>query len=198
MSGYMRMGWVRHGLTSWNKAGKIQGLTDIPLSAEGKMQAHRLAYRLTKESWTWNGVVASDLQRARETGQVLAERLGISLLTDERLRERSFGAAEGTTEPERLERWGANWRKVVPDQEPDEAVRRRALAFVRDFSERHAGESWLVVTHGSFLAQALIALEAGLDDKHITNLSLTILDRENGRWQPILHNCTAHLEDSYR
>lgn len=197
MSGYMRMGWVRHGLTSWNKAGKIQGLTDIPLSAEGKMQAHKLAYRLTKESWVWDGVVASDLDRARTTGQILAERLGIPLLTDARLRERGFGAAEGTTEDERIARWGKDWRKHVPDQEKDASVRERGLAFVEEFSERHAGESWLVVTHGSFLAQMLIALQTGLDDKHISNLSLTILDREKDRWIPILHNCTEHLNDTY-
>ncbi|CAM3944600.1 histidine phosphatase family protein [Cohnella lubricantis] len=197
MSGYMRMGWVRHGLTSWNKAGRIQGLTDVPLSAEGKMQAHRLAYRLTRESWVWNGVVASDLERARTTGQILAERLGIPLLTDERLRERSFGSAEGTTEEERIARWGKEWRKSVPDQEQDASVRARARDFVEEFSERHAGESWLVVTHGSFLAQMLFALETGVDDKHILNLSLTILDRENGRWKALLHNCTEHLNDSY-
>lgn len=197
MSGYMRMGWVRHGLTSWNKAGKIQGLTDIPLSAEGKMQAHKLAYRLTKESWVWDGVVASDLDRARTTGQILAERLGIPLLTDARLRERGFGAAEGTTEDERIARWGKDWRKHVPDQEKDASVRERGLAFVEEFSERHAGESWLVVTHGSFLAQMLIALQTGLDDKRISNLSLTILDREKDRWIPILHNCTEHLNDTY-
>lgn len=195
MNGSIRLGLVRHGVTAWNKAGKIQGLTDIPLSAEGKLQAGRLAYRLTKEKWAWDGVVASDLQRARLTGQILADRLGIPLLTDERLRERSFGAAEGTTEEERIARWGPEWRKNVPDQEKDVSVRKRGLEFVEDFSRRHAGESWLVVTHGSFLAQMLIAMETGLDDKHISNLSLTILDRENGRWTPILHNCTEHLND---
>jgi probable phosphoglycerate mutase len=66
---------------------------------------------------------------------------------------------------------------------------------VEDFSARHAGESWLVVTHGSFLAQVLQVLVTGLEDLHITNLSLTILDREGDRWVPILHNCTAHLKD---
>jgi probable phosphoglycerate mutase len=196
MSSYMRMGWVRHGLTSWNKAGKIQGTTDIPLSAEGKMQAHRLAYRLTQESWVWHGVVASDLQRAAMTGHILAERLGIPLLMDERLRERSFGEAEGTTETERLARWGKDWRRLVPDQETDAQVRARGLAFVEQFADLHPGESWLVVTHGSFLAQMLQALQTGVDDSHISNLSLTILDREDGRWVPILHNCTAHLNDT--
>lgn len=195
MSSKMRMGWVRHGLTSWNKAGKIQGMTDIPLSAEGKMQAHRLAYRLAAESRVWHGVVSSDLQRAAKTGEILAERLGIPLLTDGRLRERGFGEAEGTTEPERIARWGTNWRGNVPGQETDAQIRERGLAFVEEFSSRHPGENWLVVTHGSFLAQMLQALQTGVDDSHIANLSLTILEREEDRWIPILHNCTAHLND---
>ncbi|MBB6635370.1 histidine phosphatase family protein [Cohnella thailandensis] len=193
MSGYMRMGWVRHGLTSWNKAGKIQGTTDIPLSAEGKMQAHRLAHRLSIESRVWHGVVCSDLQRAETTARIVAERLNIPLLTDVRLRERGFGEAEGTTEAERVARWGSGWRGKVPGQESDEQVRSRGLAFVEEFSDKHAGESWLVVTHGSFIGQMLQALETGVDDHHISNLSLTILDREGDRWVPILHNCTEHL-----
>ncbi|WP_238358127.1 histidine phosphatase family protein [Cohnella zeiphila] len=195
MSRAMRMGWIRHGVTSWNKAGKIQGATDIPLSAEGEMQAQRLAHRLAHESWIWDGVVSSDLQRAAKTGQILADRLGLPLLKDARLRERSFGEAEGTTEEERIARWGEKWRGNVPGQETDEQVRARGLAFVEHFSARHAGESWLVVTHGSFLAQVLQALRTGLDDLHIANLSLTILDREGDGWVPILHNCTAHLND---
>ncbi|THF78388.1 histidine phosphatase family protein [Cohnella fermenti] len=196
MSAYMRMGWVRHGVTSWNRAGKIQGTTDIPLSSEGKMQAHRLAYRLSNESRVWHGVVSSDLERAEKTGRILAERLNIPLLTDERLRERGFGEAEGTTEEERLARWGTSWRSKVPGLESDEHVRVRGLVFVEEFAERHAGENWLVVTHGSFIAQMLQALETGVDDHHIGNLSLTILDREADSWVPILHNCTEHLKQT--
>jgi len=196
MSRAIRLGWIRHGITAWNKEGKIQGATDIPLSAEGEMQARKLADRLEKEAGVWHGVVASDLQRAVKTGRILADRLGIPLLTDARLRERSFGEAEGTTEAERIARWGAGWRGNVPGQETDAQIRERGLAFVEDFSARHEGESWLVVTHGSFLAQVLQALDTGLEDRHIGNASLTILDREGDRWVPILHNCTAHLNES--
>ncbi|MGG1313447.1 MULTISPECIES: histidine phosphatase family protein [Cohnella] len=194
MSASIRLGWVRHGLTEWNKEGKIQGTTDIPLSSAGEMQAGRLADRLLREGAVWNGVVSSDLQRAWRTGQILSERLGIPLLTDKRLRERSFGQAEGTTEAERLARWGTEWRRLVPDQESDERVRERGLEFVEQFCDRHPGESWLVVTHGSFLAQMLKALETGADETPIANVSLTILERRSNRWIPILQNCTAHLD----
>jgi len=189
----MKLGWVRHGVTSWNQAGRIQGATDIPLSAEGERQALLLADRLRREPAVWDGIACSDLMRARRTAELIAERLELPLVSDVRLRERSFGEAEGTTEEERLARWGADWRGKVPGQESDGQVRARGLAFVEQFTAAHPGESWLIVTHGSFLAQMLQALNADLDDSRIANLSLTVMEREGDGWVPLLHNCTAHL-----
>lgn len=194
MSGKMKLGLVRHGVTSWNVAGRIQGVTDIPLSAEGERQALLLADRLHREPAVWDGIVCSDLRRASRTAELIAERLKLPLESDLRLRERSFGEAEGTTEPERVERWGTDWRGKVPGQETDAEVRTRGLEFVESFTLRQPGESWLIVTHGSFLAQMLHALDTGVDDSRIANLSLTILEREDDKWLPLLHNCTAHLE----
>jgi 2,3-bisphosphoglycerate-dependent phosphoglycerate mutase len=188
-----RIGWIRHGVTPWNQLGKIQGVTDIPLSPEGIDQAGRLAERLLREGETWHGVFCSNLTRAVQTGDIIAKRLGIPLRQDGRLRERSFGEAEGTTEPERLSRWGPEWRRLVPDQETDEQVRARGHEFVEELSLRYPGEAWLVVTHGSFLARMLQSLCRNLDDSHLLNVSLSILERREQGWVPLLHNCTAHL-----
>jgi len=190
-----RMGWIRHGLTEWNRLGKIQGVTNIPLSEEGARQAERLADRLAKEdARRWQGIVCSDLDRAKKTAEIIADRLKIPLRADPRLRERSFGQAEGTTLEERIARWGEDWRRHVPDQETDKQIIERGLEFVRDHVDRHPGENWLIVTHGSFLARLLHVLCRDLDDAHLLNVSLTILERSGGDWKPLLHNCTKHLE----
>jgi len=191
--GATRMGWVRHGITEWNRLGKIQGVTDIPLSTEGKEQARLLAERLLRDKQHWDGIYCSDLQRAVQTGEILAERLAIPLIKDTRLRERSFGEAEGTTEAERLSRWGAEWRRLVPDQESDEMIRARGRTFVEEFIVNHVGEAWLIVTHGSFLARMLQSLCSELDDSHLRNVSLTVLEQQPEGWKPVLHNCTKHL-----
>jgi probable phosphoglycerate mutase len=191
-----RIGWVRHGITEWNQLGKIQGVTDIPLSAEGLRQARLLADRLINEQQKWTGIYTSDLQRARQTAHILAERLELPLVVDPRIRERSFGAAEGTTEPERLARWGADWRRLVPDQESDDQIRVRGHEFVNEFARKHEGEAWLVVTHGSFLARMLQSLCGDLDNAHLLNMSLTVLERQQAGWEPLLHNCTRHLSDA--
>jgi probable phosphoglycerate mutase len=190
-----RIGWIRHGITPWNRLGKIQGVTDIPLSPEGLEQAALLADRLVREGERWHGVFCSDLTRAAQTGQILADRLGIPVKQDPRLRERSFGAAEGTTEAERFARWGPDWRRLVPDQENDDELKARGSAFVEDLLLRHAGEAWLVVTHGSFLARMIRSMCTDLEDAHLLNVSLTILEKQKQGWISLLHNCTAHLTD---
>ena len=191
-----RIGWIRHGQTEWNRLGKIQGIMNIPLSAEGIRQAERLADRLAIErGHRWQGIVSSDLDRAAKTAAIIADRLNIPMRTDPRLRERSFGEAEGTTLGERIARWGDDWRRRVPDQETDERMLDRGMAFVRDHVDRHRGEDWLVVTHGSFLARMLHAMCRELDDSHLQNVSLTITERDGELWKPLLHNCTKHLDD---
>lgn len=188
------IGWVRHGVTEWNLLGKIQGATDTPLSEEGLYQAGLLAERLAGESKRWDGVATSDLQRAATTGQVIADRLGVPLLKDARLRERSFGIAEGTTLQERLDRWGEEWRSLVPDQETNASLIERGQAFVEELVATRPGESWLVVTHGSFLATIIPSLIGETPEGYIQNVSLTILEQTEEGWKSLLHNCTVHLE----
>ena len=192
----LTIGWIRHGVTDWNGLGKIQGTTDIPLNEEGIWQSRQLALRLAGEKRKWHGIVCSDLTRAVQTAEILAENLGLPLIRDSRLRERHFGSAEGTTHEERMARWGENWRRLVPDQESDESVLARGMAFLREWEASHPGEAWLAVTHGSFIRHMLEALVPGLEDKYIRNVSLTLLEKRQGRWIPLLHNCTEHLNES--
>lgn len=192
-----RIGWIRHGETEWNRLGKIQGVVDIPLSSEGVRQAEMLAERLARDpAFRWQGIVCSDLKRAAATAATIAKRLSIPVRCDSRLRERSFGDAEGTMLRERLSRWGEDWRRRVPNQETDAQLLSRGLPFVREHLERHAGQSWLVVTHGSFLATMLHEMCPGIDDKHLGNVSLTVLEQSPSGWTPLIHNCTLHLNQA--
>ena len=191
----MKIGLIRHGKTDWNALGKIQGQTDTPLNAEGVAQAQALAERLSRDACKWDAVISSDLMRAYETARIIADKLSIPLWpADSRLRERYFGAIEGTTEHERIARWGADWRQSENGQEPDDIVRGRAVAFIEEMSRLHTTANLLVVTHGSLLAQLLKAMCADLEDKPIVNMSFSILEREGNGWVPLLHNCTIHLQ----
>ena len=155
---------ARHGETDWNVAGKWQGHTDIPLNSNGKAQALALAEVLREVGLV--GVVSSDLSRAKETGAIVAERLGLAMpYVDVALRERAFGPFEGLTIDEcaRMypDAWRA-WRKdlVVPqgaEDRPLVAARvLKALARVAETVATDSGSA-LVVTHGGALRAAVEA-----------------------------------------
>ncbi len=82
---------IRHGETAWNAEDRIQGSIDLPLSAEGRCQAARLAPRLAGTAF--DAAFASDLERARQTGEIALP--GTELLLDRRLRELAYGVFEG-------------------------------------------------------------------------------------------------------
>ncbi|KAF6172415.1 hypothetical protein GIB67_025920 [Kingdonia uniflora] len=76
---------VRHGETAWNADGKIQVLSaafdfkghlDVELNEAGRQQATAVAHRLSKEPKI-SAIYSSDLKRALETAQIIADSCGI-------------------------------------------------------------------------------------------------------------------------
>ncbi|MRN53368.1 histidine phosphatase family protein [Paenibacillus monticola] len=195
----MLIGLIRHGLTDWNVAGKIQGQTDIPLNMEGREQAEMLADRLLQEPYRWDYCITSSLSRAEETGKIIAAQLGIPMLeSDHRIRERAYGQIEGLTAAEREEKWGKEWNLLSLGQETDEQLQLRALAFMKDISTKYPQQNVLVVSHGGFLAQLYIALFKDKYSERLGNLSLTILEKNGPEWNPLLYNCTRHILQNQR
>lgn len=185
----MRIGLIRHGLTDWNAAGRIQGQTDIPLNGEGREQAERLGRRLLKEEYQWDYIITSGLSRAQETGEIISKLLNVPLLEpDARLKERAFGQIEGLTSEERVARWGQAWETLDLGQEQIADIQIRALAFLEDLWSAYPDQNVLIVTHGAFLANLLTALFKDRYTERIGNLSLTILEKERDDWNPLLYN----------
>ncbi|MCM3040132.1 histidine phosphatase family protein [Paenibacillus motobuensis] len=193
----MLVGLVRHGLTDWNKIGRIQGQSDIPLNEEGRSQARKLSERLlTDQEYKWDFVITSGLSRAQETGEIIAKTLNIPLYDpDSRLVEKAFGQVEGLTAEERETLWGVDWKQLDLGQESDEAIQDRALSFLKEMGEKYSDNNVLVVSHGGLLAQLFTALYQNKCTERIGNLSLTILEKNDHNWDMRLYNCTRHLED---
>ena len=148
---------VRHGETLWNRETRIQGFTDIDLSDHGRWQAQQLAQALREEPVA--ACYASDLSRARDTAQAVADVHGHMVNTDPGLRERSFGQFEGHTWTEIETQWpeaSQAWRQRVPDWEPQGGeslirLQARVLNTLNRIAQRHMGEQILVVVHGGVL-----------------------------------------------
>lgn len=84
---------MRHGKTEWNKLHKLQGGTDIPLSDEGREMARKAASDY--KDVHFDVCYCSPLIRAYETAQILLNDRDIPIITDDRLKEMSFGICEG-------------------------------------------------------------------------------------------------------
>lgn len=84
---------MRHGITEWNKLHKLQGQTDIPLNEEGKAMARKAAEEY--KDIHFDVCYCSPLVRAKETAQILLNGRDIQIITDDRLKEMSFGSYEG-------------------------------------------------------------------------------------------------------
>src|ERR1044071_2137793 len=84
---------VRHGETEWNLKLIRQGHLDSPLTPRGVAQAKALAERLLSERFS--KLYSSDLGRAVQTAQTIADLTGHEIITDPRLRERHLGIFQG-------------------------------------------------------------------------------------------------------
>lgn len=189
------IGIVRHGITEWNLSGIAQGSSDVPLNETGRSQAAALADRLSVED-RWDMIVSSDLARAKETAEIISEKLALPIsFFDTRLREMSGGEIEGTTEQQRLEKWGANWRKQDLGMESSDSVGKRGTDAIDSILKEFEGKRVLVVSHGALIG---ITLRRMLPDRFgktdLQNTSITMLEHSGSEWDCTLYNCVKHLD----
>ena len=101
--------YIRHGETSWNALGRLQGTQDIPLNDLGRKQAAHagtiLADLFARDGREKSSLsfVASPLIRARATMELVRGSLRLphdGYALDDRLREIGYGQWEGSTLPE--------------------------------------------------------------------------------------------------
>lgn len=150
---------VRHGQSTWNAVGKWQGQANPALSPLGLEQA-ALAGDTLRNWGVVDGVVSSDLERARRTAQLLAAATGAPLLEAEpALRERHAGTWEGRTRAEihaEYPGWIDGGRRPE-GWEPDAALVERAVPALQRIVAARAGQVVVGVSHGGLIH----ALERG-------------------------------------
>jgi len=144
---------VRHGESTWNALGIIQGQRDqATLTSRGRIQAQQAAQRLASHPIA--AIFASDLLRTRETAAIVARSFGRSFSVDPALRERCFGELEGApAEALQPEVTGiVDDRVVDPHARPAggeslEELYDRAAGFVDEVIRQQRGDV-VVVAHG--------------------------------------------------
>ena len=199
---------IRHGETAWNAEHRIQGQLDIPLSPLGVLQSARLAESLANEPI--DAVYSSGQSRAWLTAAPLAARLGLEVIAEPRLRERSFGIFEGLTLDEIAERYPPEfkkWRERNPAWRPDggesgQQLIDRVLSAVSDIGMKHPNQTVVLVSHGGVLdvlyrAARLLEWHAPREHQMLNaainrlTTSATPLQLSIERWGDV-----AHLQES--
>ncbi len=152
---------VRHGETDWNRLHRFMGQQDIPLNAAGLRQAADLADAL--RGLHFDAIFSSDLQRARQTAEVLADALHLPRCLDVRLREVHLGSWQGETHADIQARFPAQWAERYADPlnfrppggETVAEMAARAYPAVDEIAAACPDSRVLLVSHGILLAALL-------------------------------------------
>jgi len=159
----MRLLAVRHGATEWSQARRFAGSRDIPLIAQGRLQAEAAAQALDGTFAT--AVYTSPLERARTSADVIAKPHRLEPVIEPAFREMAFGIWEGLTREEVAARFPAEFRawastpdRVVPSQgESLAAVDARVRAALAALVDQHRGETVILVSHAIVLRLIVLA-----------------------------------------
>jgi len=196
---------IRHGLTEWNVTNRFQGSSDIPLCDKGREQAKRLSKRM--ENYPIHKVYASDLSRAYETAQYIAQPHNIAVKKVPELREIHFGIWEGLTQEEIVQLKEYNftaWKQSphdhpFPGEESFKNVQKRVMAGLEKITKNNQGENIAIVSHGGSLKLIIISLLnlplSFYRSFWLGNTSLSIIELRKDRNVLSLLNDTSHLED---
>jgi len=190
----MKIYLCRHGETQWSKSGQHTGLTDIPLTEEGKEQARLLGKALREIEF--KEIYSSPLNRAIGT----CELAGFSTPTvDTDLVEWNYGDYEGITTPKI---WEADpgWNifdRGAPNGESEDEVAVRADRFLELVNEKEGAAA--VFSHGHF-SRVLAARWIGQPARFgkflkLSTASICILGQERKRPAIELWNSTSHLSE---
>ncbi|WOD17502.1 histidine phosphatase family protein [Paraburkholderia kirstenboschensis] len=210
--------FIRHGETDWNRIKRIQGHIDIPLGSVGLAQAQSLARRIVdqvKHGARLDAIYSSDLQRARQTAQPVADALGLPVHLREGLRERSYGAFQGHDSDEIATRFPdeyAHWQTrdpgfTPPGGESQRAFYHRVLHAIEPLVAAHPGGRIACVAHGGVLdCVRRFACGLPLDaprDYALLNTSVNVVDFDNGRatvvsWGDVSHLDAPSADDSFK
>jgi len=162
--------YIRHGETSWNAEGRLQGTLDVPLNELGRKQAvhagNILGELLVRDGRDKGTIpfVASPLGRARVTMDLVREVLDLppgGYAIDDRLREIGYGEWEGSTLPEvrakdpelYARRLTQKWTMSAPGGESYASVQLR----MRDWYDSLKADT-VAVAHGGTCRALMVAL----------------------------------------
>tara|TARA_Y100001970_G_C14257571_1_gene876653 strand:+ start:8801 stop:9424 length:624 start_codon:yes stop_codon:yes gene_type:complete len=198
------MNWiiVRHAESNWNKKGIFQGQKNPKLSSNGLIQASKI--HLALKGIRVDYIYSSDLERAKNTAQILNSKLNLPIEMTENIREIGFGQWEGLKRnevqdkyPHEFYQWIRNGLilEKIQGAETLNNVTTRLTQFIADVKLRHTDDkNIVVVSHGGtirILAKMLLGLSIEQPISMSTNnTGISIIESSitNNDSRPTLHH----------
>ncbi len=197
----MRLYFVRHGETDYNKVGRVQGRLDIDMNLIGFKQALFLRNRLAKLEFDY--VFSSPLKRAVDTASEVIRDRDVVIYKMAELTDTDYGEWQGQLRSALMKRFKMSvedFSSILANRggETSADVYERMLLFLDEISELTA-DNILVVTHSGIIFSAIkMALNYPQEQRlpmKLGNCGITILENDNkGKWIVRTINDTSHLE----
>jgi len=158
----MQLILIRHGETLWNKEGRVQGTSDVELSATGKKQAELLA--LSLKDHLIEAIHASPLKRAYQTAEIINKFHHLDIQIHRDLMEMDQGDFEGLSfkelmagKKEFLQKWISDPALVkMPNGESLSELQNRAWSAMEEIIGK--SQNALIVSHNFTIAAILCRL----------------------------------------
>ncbi len=200
----MKIVLIRHGATEWSVASRHTGVTDLPLTHEGREQASRTARALRtllQHDHDPVRIFSSPLRRSMQTASIILGENAV-VVEDARLREFHYGDYEGLTTAEIREirpGWDM-WRDGCPNGETVDDVGARVDAFLKSL-EGLSGTN-IVFSHGH-LIRILGARAVGLEAQQgsifsLDTAAISIIEDPRGEREIKMWNHDASVNESLR
>lgn len=183
---------ARHGETDWNRAGKLQGATDIPLNELGKKQAIECGKFFQNKSI--QAIFTSPLKRASCTAAIINEELKLPIFELPEFKERTFGKAEGMTYEERSKVFP---KKNYPQQENFKVFRKRLLKGLEKVRQAYPNDEVALIAHGAVIHTLFQIVENNdyfPQNAKLSNGGVSTISFKEGNWWLESFNDIGHLE----
>lgn len=153
----MRIIFLRHGETSWNRENRVQGRQDVPLNQNGIYQIQQIAKHFLHNQIRFSKICTSPLIRAKQSAEICSQILGVPIEIEPKFQERGFGELEGKTMEFIEKRYFVNCEEITDSPysvESQKEVRQRVSEGLHKLIN-NSGENKeiLVITHGSIIKQ---------------------------------------------
>ncbi|HZC46816.1 MAG TPA: histidine phosphatase family protein [Candidatus Acidoferrum sp.] len=178
---------VRHGESEGNAIRRFTTSGEAKITDLGRRQAHDAAVKI-KLKYKPTLVIASTFARARETGRIIAEELGIPLEYEAEFREQSLGdlagkpyesiAADPTFDPKR------SWVWRAPNGESHEDVLKRVGPVLDSVAKKYPDDEIVIVSHGGVMRSVWAHVTGKWENAHVPpNCGIVVIEHQAGNYR---------------